>query len=296
MKSPVFTGTCTALITPFRPSGAIDYDAFAQQIDRQIEAGVDAVCVCGTTGESAALTVQEHIHLVDACVSHVAGRCKVIAGSGSNDTAAALYLSQHAQDSGADALLLVTPYYNKTTQSGLIHHYEHIADRTELPIILYNVPSRTGLSFTAETYATLSQHPHINGIKEASGNFSLLADTLALCGDAVNIWSGNDDHALPMMSMGAKGLISVVSNLAPEPMVQLTQSFLEGDLERARALQIAYTPLTRALFSQVNPVPVKAAMKDAGLDSGILRLPLWEMDQEPLEKLRETVKAANLTL
>ena len=191
---------------------------------------------------------------------------------------------------------MVTPYYNKTTQSGLIHHYEHIADRTQLPIILYNVPSRTGLSFTAETYAALSQHPHINGIKEASGNFSLLADTLALCGDAVNIWSGNDDHALPMMAMGAKGLISVVSNLAPEPMVQLTHSFLDGDWETARALQIAYTPLTRALFSQVNPVPVKAAMKDAGLDSGILRLPLWEMDPEPLEKLRETVKATNFTL
>lgn len=296
MKTPVFTGTCTALITPFRPSGSIDYDAFARQIDRQIEAGVDALCVCGTTGESAALTVQEHIHLVDTCVRCVAGRCKVLAGSGSNDTAAALYLSQHAEDSGADALLLVTPYYNKTTQSGLIHHYEYIADRTKLPIILYNVPSRTGLSFTAETYAALSRHEHINGIKEASGNFSLLADTLALCGDEINVWCGNDDQAVAMMALGAKGLISVVSNLVPEPMVRMTHSFLEGNLEEARSLQLAYTPLTRALFSQVNPVPIKAAMCDAGLDSGELRLPLWKMDPEPLEALRKTVKALNLTL
>lgn len=296
MKHPVFTGTCTALITPFRPSGSIDYDAFARQINRQIDAGIDAVCVCGTTGESAALTVQEHIHLVDTCVRCAAGRCKVLAGSGSNDTAAALYLSQHAQDSGADALLLVTPYYNKTTQTGLIRHYEYIADRTDLPIILYNVPSRTGLSFTAETYAALSKHPHINGIKEASGNFSLLADTLALCGEDVNVWSGNDDHAVAMMALGAKGLISVVSNLIPEPMVQMTHSFLQGNLEKARALQLACTPLTRAIFSQVNPVPIKAAMKDAGLDSGVLRLPLCEMDPGPWEALRAVVKGSGFTV
>lgn len=292
MKIPVFTGTCTALITPFRASGAIDYDAFARQIDRQIEAGIDAVCVCGTTGESAALTVQEHIHLVDYCVSYVAGRCKVLAGSGSNDTAAALYLSQHAQESGADALLLVTPYYNKTTQAGLIHHYEYLADRTKLPIILYNVPSRTGLSFTAETYSTLSQHPHINGIKEASGNFSLLADTLALCGDRLFVWSGNDDHTIPMMALGAKGLISVVSNLVPEPMVEMTHSFLEGDRENAAKLQIAYTPLTRAIFSEVNPIPIKAAMKRVGLDSGVVRLPLWEMGEAAFAKLEETMERA----
>lgn len=292
MKTPVFTGTCTALITPFRESGAIDYDAFARQIDRQIEAGMDAICVCGTTGESAALTVQEHIHLVDYCVSYVAGRCKVLAGSGSNDTAAALYLSQHAQESGADALLLVTPYYNKTTQAGLIHHYEYLADRTELPIILYNVPSRTGLSFTAETYSALSQHPRINGIKEASGNFSLLADTLALCGDRIFVWSGNDDHTVPMMALGAKGLISVVSNLVPEPMVEMTHSFLRGDRETAARLQIAYTPLTRALFSEVNPIPIKAAMKRLGLDSGVVRLPLWEMDATAFAKLEETMKHA----
>lgn len=286
MKKPVFTGTCTALITPFRSTGAIDYLAFARQIDRQIQAGIDALCVCGTTGESSALTVQEHIHLVDFCVSHVAGRCPVIAGSGSNDTAAALYLCQHAQESGADALLLVTPYYNKTTQTGLTKHYEYLADRVDLPMILYNVPSRTGLSFTAETYHVLSQHPNINGIKEASGDFSLLADTLALCGEDLNIWSGNDDHTVPMMAMGAKGLISVASNLVPGPMVELTHE----PPERAREIQICYAPLIRALFSQVNPVPIKAAMKLAGLDSGTLRMPLWEMDEEPLAHLKDTMK------
>lgn len=294
MKTPVFTGTCTALITPFRTSGTIDYSAFARQIDRQIEAGIDALCVCGTTGESSALTVQEHIHLVDFCVSHVAGRCPVIAGSGSNDTAAALYLCQHAQESGADALLVVTPYYNKTTQTGLVKHYEYLADRVDLPIILYNVPSRTGLSFTAETYRILSQHPNINGIKEASGDFSLLADTLALCGDDVSIWSGNDDHTVPMMAIGAKGLISVVSNLAPESMAEMTRWALLGNWEKARELQVKYTPLIRALFSQVNPVPVKAAMKLAGLDSGTLRMPLWEMDEGPLMVLKGTLEKAGL--
>lgn len=290
MKTPVFTGTCTALITPFRSTGSIDYGAFAKQIDRQIEAGIDAVCVCGTTGESAALTIQEHIHLVDFCVSHVAGRCKVLAGSGSNDTAAALYLCQHAQEAGADALLLVTPYYNKTTQSGLIRHYETLADQVETPVILYNVPSRTGLSFTPETYLALSKHPNINGVKEASGDFSLLADTLALCGENLNVWSGNDDHTVAMLAMGAKGLISVASNLAPEPIVELTHSYLRGDTEKALELQLTYTPLIRALFSQVNPIPVKAAMKEAGLDSGILRLPLIGMDEEPLRKLREVIR------
>lgn len=278
MKLPVFTGVCTALITPFRANGTIDYSRFAKQIDRQVEAGVDAVCVCGTTGESSALTVQEHIHLVDFCIAQVDGRCKVIAGSGSNDTSAALYLSQHAQDSGADALLIVTPYYNKTTQTGLIRHYEYLADRVELPIILYNVPSRTGLSFTAETYECLSNHPNVNGIKEASGNFSLLADTMALSGGSLNIWSGNDDHTVPMMALGAKGLISVVSNLLPAPMVTMTHAALDGDMETAKQIQLAYTPLMRALFSQVNPIPIKTAMHSVGLDSGVLRLPLCPMD------------------
>lgn len=294
MASPVFTGTCTALITPFRGDGSIDYGRFARQIDRQIEAGIDALCVCGTTGESAALSTQEHIRLVDFCVSHVAGRCSVLAGSGSNDTAQALYLCQCAQESGADALLVVTPYYNKTTQTGLLRHYEHLANRVSLPLILYNVPARTGLSFTAETYRVLSQHPNIQGVKEASGDFSLLAETLALCGEDFFVWSGNDDHTLPMLALGAKGLISVASNLAPGPMAALTHRYFAGDTAGARQLQLAAAPLLRALFSQVNPIPVKAAMAAAGLDSGALRLPLWEMDEGPRTKLLEVMQASPL--
>lgn len=294
MKSPVFTGTCTALITPFHPDHTIDYEAFARQIDRQIEAGIDALCVCGTTGESAVLTEEEHSQLVSFCVRRAAGRCKVVAGAGSNDTAAALSLCQCAQDAGADALLVVTPYYNKTTQTGLIRHYTHLADRVALPVILYNVPSRTGLSFTARTYQILSQHPNINGVKEASGDFSLLLDTLALCGEDWNVWSGNDDHTLPMLAMGAKGLISVVSNLVPGPIAELTHSYFRGDTAQARRIQLAYAPLTRALFSQVNPIPIKAAMRETRLDSGVQRLPLWEMDPEPLEHLKAVMQDAGL--
>ena len=294
MKTPVFTGTCTALITPFQASGSIDYAAFARQMDRQLESGVDALCVCGTTGESSTLTVQEHVHLVDYCVSHVAGRCKVVAGSGSNDTAAALYLCQHAQESGADALLLVTPYYNKTTQTGLIHHYEYLADKTDLPVILYNVPSRTGVSFTAETYRTLSQHPRINGVKEASGNFSLLAHTLSLCGDGFHVWSGNDDQVVPMMSLGAKGVISVVANLAPEVMVRMTHLCLEGRFREASALQLRYMDLIDALFLEVNPIPIKAAMHLAGYDVGPLRLPLCDMGDSHREILRRSMCRAGL--
>ena len=189
MREPVFTGVCPALVTPFDESGAINYDAFARQIDFQIDNHVDAVCVCGTTGETSTLSIREHIAAVEFCVKHVDRRVKVIAGAGSNDTSAAVYLSQHAQDSGADALLIVTPYYNKCSQTGLIKHYEYIADRVELPIILYNVPSRTGVGFTADTYKVLSGNPKINGVKEASGNFSLLSHTRYLCGEDFYIWS-----------------------------------------------------------------------------------------------------------
>ena len=203
MREPVFTGACSAIVTPFDQSGAVNYDRFGRLIDEQIARGLDAICVCGTTGECATLSIREHIAAVEYCVKRVNHRVKVIAGAGSNDTSAAVYLSQHAQDSGADALLHVTPYYNKASQTGLIKHYEYIADRVDLPIILYNVPSRTGVSFTAETYQILSRHPKINGVKEASGNFSLLAHTRAICGDDFYVWSGNDDQVVPMMSLGA---------------------------------------------------------------------------------------------
>ena len=294
MRTPVFTGSCPALVTPFDQNGAINYDAFGKLIDAQIEAGVDAVCVCGTTGESATMSIREHIAAVEFCVQRVNHRVKVIAGAGSNDTSAAVYLSQHAQDSGADALLHVTPYYNKASQTGLIRHYEYIADRVDLPIILYNVPSRTGVSFTAETYRHLSQNPQFNGVKEASGNFSLLAHTRFLCGDDFYIWSGNDDQVVPMMALGAKGVISVASNLIPEVMVKMTKLCLDNDFEAASKLQIQYMDLMDALFLEVNPIPIKAALNLVGMEAGQLRLPLCEMSEKNLETLRSSMARMGL--
>ena len=294
MRTPVFTGSCPALITPFDQNNIINYDAFGRLIDAQIEAGVDAVCVCGTTGESATMSIREHIAAVEFCVKRVNHRVKVIAGAGSNDTSAAVYLSQHAQDSGADALLHVTPYYNKASQTGLIKHYEYIADRVELPIILYNVPGRTGVSFTAETYKILSENPKINGVKEASGNFSLLAHTRFLCGEDFYIWSGNDDQVVPMMALGAKGVISVASNIVPEVMAEMTHLCLDNDFAAASQLQIRYMDLIDALFTEVNPIPIKAAMNLLGMDAGSLRLPLCDISDKNLDTLRRAMERAGL--
>lgn len=288
MRTPVFTGSCPALVTPFDQNGNIDYDAFGRQIDYQLAAGVDAVCVCGTTGESATMSIREHIAAVDYCVKRVDHKVKVIAGAGSNDTSAAVYLSLHAQDSGADALLHVTPYYNKCSQTGLIKHYEYIADRVELPVIMYNVPSRTGVSFAASTYQQLAQHPRINGVKEASGNFSLLAHTRFLCPEDFYVWSGNDDQVVPMMSLGAKGVISVASNIIPDVMLRMSHLCLDNDFQAASELQIQYMDLIDALFCEVNPIPVKAAMNLRGMEAGILRLPLCDMS----DANRNTLKAS----
>lgn len=296
MRTPVFTGTCPALVTPFDQNGNINYDAFGRLIDAQIAAGVDAVCVCGTTGESATMSIREHIAAVEYCVKRVDHRVKVIAGTGSNDTSAAVYLTQHAQDSGADAALLVTPYYNKASQTGLVKHYEYIAERTELPLILYNVPSRTGVSFTAETYKILSANPKINGVKEASGNFSLLAHTRFLCGDDFYIWSGNDDQVVPMMALGAKGVISVVSNIAPEVMVKMSHLCLEGSFEAASQLQIQYMDLIDALFCEVNPIPVKAAMAAMGFCENFLRLPLVTMEEDHYQVMIQRMRALGINV
>ena len=294
MRDPVFTGVCPALVTPFDESGAINYDAFARQIDFQIDNHVDAVCVCGTTGETSTLSIREHIAAVEFCVKHVDRRVKVIAGAGSNDTAAAVYLSQHAQDSGADALLIVTPYYNKCSQTGLIKHYEYIADRVELPIILYNVPSRTGVGFTADTYKVLSGNPKINGVKEASGNFSLLSHTRYLCGEDFYIWSGNDDQVVPMMSLGAKGVISVAANIIPEVMVNMSRLCLENDFAAASKVQVDYMELIDALFIEVNPIPIKAAMDLMGMEAGCLRLPLCDISDAHLETLKAAMARKGL--
>ena len=294
MRTPVFTGSCPALITPFDQNGNIDYDAFGKQIDLQLQAGVDAVCVCGTTGESATMSIREHIAAVDYCVKRVDHKVKVIAGAGSNDTSAAVYLSLHAQDSGADALLHVTPYYNKCSQTGLIKHYEYIADRVELPVIMYNVPSRTGVSFAASTYQHLAQHPRINGVKEASGNFSLLAHTRFLCPEDFYVWSGNDDQVVPMMALGAKGVISVASNIIPDVMLRMSHLCLDNDFQAACELQIQYMDLIDALFCEVNPIPVKAAMNLMGLEAGILRLPLCEMSDGNLATLKASMERMGL--
>ncbi len=294
MREPVFTGSCPAIITPFDDNGALDYDTFDQLVEAQIAGGVDAICVCGTTGECATMSIREHIALVEHCVAAVNHRVKVIAGAGSNDTSAAVYLSQHAQDAGADALLLVTPYYNKATQEGLIKHYEYVADRVDLPIILYNVPSRTGVSFKAETYQRLAENPKFNGIKEASGDFSLLAHTRHLCGDDFYIWSGDDTQVVPMMSLGAKGVISVVSNIMPELMVNMTHACLDGAFEAAAKMQVDYADFIDALFVEVNPIPIKTAMNLAGYHVGPLRLPLCEMAPANLEILKKAMTRVGL--
>ena len=294
MRTPVFSGACTALVTPFETGGAINYDAFGKQIDNQIAAGVDAVCVCGTTGDSATMSIREHFAAVEFCVKRVDRRAKVIAGTGSNDTSAAIYLTEHAQDAGADAALLVTPYYNKASQAGLIRHYEAIADRVDIPLILYNVPGRSGVSFTAETYRALSENPKINGVKEASGNLSLVTHTRALCGDDFYIWSGNDDQVVPMMSLSAKGVISVAGNIIPEVMVKMTHLCLDNDFQAASRLQIEYTELIDALFTEVNPIPVKAAMNLLGMEAGALRLPLCDISEKNLRILRQAMSRTGL--
>ena len=289
MREPVFTGTCTAIVTPFDAHGAVHYAAFARLIEDQIARGVDAICVCGTTGESATMSTKEHEAVIAFCVRQAQGRVKVIAGAGSNSTAEAAARSRRAQDAGADALLHVTPYYNKATQAGLIRHYEAIAQEAQVPVILYNVPSRTGVSFTAETYRHLAQDERINGVKEASGNFSLAAHTRRLCGEDFTIWSGNDDQVVPLMSLGAKGVISVASNLVPEAMVEMTHLCLAGRFQEAARLQVAYLELIDALFLEVNPIPIKAALNLAGYEAGGLRLPLCALSPGHLETLRSSM-------
>ncbi|MDR2502745.1 MAG: 4-hydroxy-tetrahydrodipicolinate synthase [Oscillospiraceae bacterium] len=293
MKAPVFTGSSVAIVTPFTPDG-IDFPALARIIDEQIAGGTAAITICGTTGESSTQTLEEHAATVEFCVRHVAGRVKVIAGAGSNDTMAALYLSQEAERAGADALLLVTPYYNKATQRGLVAHYTYVADRVSLPIILYNVPPRTGMSFKADTYKELSKHPNINGIKEASGDFSLIASTIQACGDEINIWSGNDNEVVPMMSLGAKGVISVAANIVPRVMADMTAACLAGDFKTGAELQLKYLELIDDLFIEVNPIPIKTAMNLMGKGVGSLRLPLCDMDPKNLEKLKASMKKMRL--
>ena len=293
MKTPIFKGSCTAIITPFDERG-IDYDRLKKNLDFQYENGTSAVVVCGTTGENATLTNDEHQELVRTAILHNAGRMKLIAGVGSNNTLTALRRAEEAKAAGADAILMVTPYYNKSTQRGLVEHFTYVADRVEIPMILYNVPSRTGIGLKAETCRILSEHPNIIGIKEASGDIALGAKIHSLCGDELWIWSGNDDCTVPLMALGALGVISVASNIVPGTIAKLCSLCLSGAFEEATALYDKYAELISALFIETNPIPVKAAMQLMDMDSGLLRLPLVEISPESRAKLTAVMRDAGL--
>lgn len=294
-KAAVFTGSCTAIITPFADN-QIDYDRLRQNLDFQYENGTSAVVVCGTTGENATLTQDEHNELVRFTVNAVAQRMKTIVGIGSNNTESALHKAENARAAGADAVLMVTPYYNKSTQRGMIEHFTYVADRVDLPMILYNVPSRTGIGLTAESYQILSEHPVINGVKEASGDLSLMVNTRSLCGDALNIWSGNDDNTIAMMALGAKGVISVASNLLPAVVAKLCALCLENEYLAAVEVYRKYARLFSSFFIETNPIPIKAAMKLMDMDSGELRLPLTQISEEHLTALRAAMRDLGLNV
>ena len=293
MKNTVFTGAATALITPFK-NGRIDYEAFSGILEQQISGGISALVVSGTTGEGSTLTDGEHKDLIRFAVEKVAGRVPVIAGTGSNDTAYAIDLSRYACEVGADALLLVTPYYNKATQEGLFESFKLIAQSVDKPCILYNVPSRTGCNILPATAARLAEVENIVGLKEASGDISQIAELARLCGDKLDIYSGNDNQIVPIMSLGGKGVISVLSNLLPGQTNDICTSFQNGDVDTARERQLHYLPLIDALFSEVNPIPVKAAMAAMGLCENTLRLPLTPMSADKAEKLYKLMKEEGL--
>ncbi len=286
MKQPVFEGVATALVTPFK-NGTVDASQWELLLKRQIDAGADAVVVCGTTGEAAAMSDGEQLALIAHTVRYVAGRCKVIAGTGSNNTSHCVELSRQAASAGADALLVVTPYYNKCTQDGLIAHFTAVADAVDVPVIVYNVPSRTGVDIAVQTYRTLSKHPRINGVKEAAAGVAKASRIKNICGDDLFIWSGNDDEAVPMMSVGAKGLISVLSNLRPEQTVRMIHACLDGDFKTAGCMQTELMPLIDALFCEVNPIPIKQALNLEGFAVGQPRLPLTVMSETNTERLKK---------
>ena len=282
-KQTIFTGAGVAIVTPMNPDGSVNYERYRELVEWQIQNGTDAIISCGTTGESSTLDHEEHIEVMRAAVEQAAGRVPVISGTGSNDTRYCIELSLEAQRLGADALLLVSPYYNKTSQRGLIAHYTAIADAVELPIILYNVPSRTGVDINPETIARLAAHPRIVAVKEANGNISAAAQVAALCD--IDIYSGNDDQIVPLLSLGSKGVISVLSNILPQQTHDICAKWFAGDVAGSRALQLELLELANALFSDVNPIPVKEAMNLMGMQVGDCRLPLLGMDEAGRGKL-----------
>lgn len=287
MKTPIFTGAATALVTPMKQDGSVNFERLESLVNEQIEAGIDALVICGTTGEKSTLRYDEHVKVIEIAAKANNGRVPLIAGTGSNDTVYSVELCDDAEKAGADAFLMVTPYYNKTSQAGLVAHYNYIADRVNKPIILYNVPSRTGVAVKPETYKELSKHPNIVGLKEANGDLSSVATTRYLCGDDLYIYSGNDDQTVPIMSLGGLGVISVASNILPAEMHKMCEAYLKGDTKTASDMQIKYTGLMNALFCDVNPVPVKTAMNLIGMEAGPCRLPLYEMNEQNIALLKQ---------
>ncbi|HIU29968.1 MAG TPA: 4-hydroxy-tetrahydrodipicolinate synthase [Candidatus Egerieisoma faecipullorum] len=294
MKKTVFTGSGVAIATPMHEDGSVNFECLDALIDFHLENKTDSIISCGTTGESATLSHEEHCKVLEHTIRRVNKRIPVIAGVGSNDTAYSLELAKEAAAYGADALLSVTPYYNKASQAGLVKHFTYVADRVDLPMILYNVPSRTGCSIQPETYLELSKHPNIVATKEANGNISAIAKTIALCGDELDIYSGNDDQVLPILALGGKGVISVFANICPAETHDICEKFFQGDLAGSRELFLKYLPLMEDLFMDVNPIPVKEAMNMMGMECGPCRLPLCEMSPAAKEKLAAALKKYGL--
>ena len=294
-KQTIFTGAGVAIITPMKADGSVDLELYRELVEDQIKNGTDAIITCGTTGESSTLDDEEHIAVMKAAVEQTNGRVPVIAGTGSNDTAYGIHLSQEAKDMGADAILLVTPYYNKTSQAGLIAHYEKTVNEVKMPTILYNVPSRTGVNIEPATYAELAKIPNIRAVKEANGNISKIVELFSLVGDKLDIYSGNDDQIVPILSMGGQGVISVLSNVLPKETCEICKRFFAGDVKGSAELQCRYLPLINALFSQVNPIPVKAAMAAMGFGENYVRLPLTPMEPQLEEKMLKLMAAEGVS-
>ena len=284
----IFTGAGTALVTPFNEEG-VDFAAFEALLDYQINGGIDALVVCGTTGESSTMTEAEDLSAIEFVVKYSGGRVPVIAGAGSNSTKTAVEMSKKASDLGVDGLLIVTPYYNKCTDIGLIRHYHAVADAAGAPLVVYNVPSRTGVNIKPEVMKEICAHDNICAVKEASGNITQIGEIIRLCPDT-DVYSGNDDHVVPLMSLGGKGVISVVSNVAPKMTHDMAMSYLNGDVNKAKDLQHKLNPLVKALFSEVNPIPVKTALNMIGINAGVLRMPLCEMSEQNAAKLELELK------
>ena len=293
MKNTIFTGAATAIITPFTQEG-VDWDAFGRLIDDQLAGGINGIVAAGTTGEGSTLTDREHEDVISFCVKRVAGRVPVIAGTGSNNTAHAIERTKTACKAGADAVLLVTPYYNKTTQRGLIASFSAIADESSVPCILYNVPSRTGLNMLPETLAVLAKHEKIQAVKEACGNISQVAKEMLLCGDELDMYSGCDDQIVPTLSLGGKGIISVIANILPKETAEICSRFFSGDVQGAAVLQLKLLPLMNQLMIETNPIPAKAACAAIGYGKNLLRLPLVEMEEGNKQKLFELMREAGL--